>query len=292
MQAAYNVCEAVRVTVLLSLVNLLSGSNSRVVTSNDNTEVGVLVSRTTSLRTSTDLRQVVGDVHTEAVQLVQHQAISQTTLGCVVFRQKTRVFILQKLKQHWVDDQPATRLVNILTIHQTSHTSNNCQRRHSSSGESSHTRQTRSQRDGVVTSRNCSDRGEITLLQRVGRQQFCVQSSGNSFSTRNVRKDTSSVSSAMNGRLLVASEVAKDFLVKLVTDTITSTISSHLHEVDVAVSLFNVIHFEGKSISLINGEREVFINQVLGNNLLTTSVRGDGNFHYVIVGVFIPTSAD
>jgi hypothetical protein len=43
---------------------------------------------------------------------------------------------------------------------------------------------------------------------------------------------------------------------------------------------------------LVDGQSEVFIEQVLRDNLLPTSIRSNAHFQNVIVGVFIPTSAN
>jgi hypothetical protein len=45
-----------------------------------------------------------------------------------------------------------------------------------------------------------------------------------------------------------------------------------------AVCSLDVIHLEGKSISFVDDQSEVFVDDVLSSDLLTTGIRSDGDF--------------
>ena len=133
-------------------------------TSNDHTIVGVLVSRTSSAGTSANLWQIARHIHLEAMQVVQDQTVLQTRATEVAIQQ-TAVFVFQHLNQDWVKHQPAAIGVHLLLIQQTSHTSDDHQRRGSGCWQRSGTGQTWSDWDRMITSRTSGDVGEATFDQ-------------------------------------------------------------------------------------------------------------------------------
>ena len=82
----------------------------------------------------------------------------------------------------------------------------------------------------------------------------------------------------MHGSLSIARQIAQNFLVVLVSQTISSSVGRKVHEVDVRVLLLNIIALEGEVVRLVDHQREVFILQVLSSDLGTTGVRGHRDF--------------
>ena len=241
-------------------------------TSNDHTVVGVLIRSTSGTGTSADLWQVVGHIHLEAVQVVQDQTILQTRATEVAIQQ-TAVFVFQHLDQDWVKHQPTAISVHVLLVQQTTHTSDHHQWRNSQRRQTSGTRQTGSDWNRVVAT--SSDVGEATLDQFHRGQQFIGTSGSNSFGARHGGVD--SVSGIADSRLLVARQIAKNLRVKLVLEAVASTVSCHLHEVDMRVSSFDIVHLEREVVSLVNNECEVAVFQILRGHLRATSIGVDGD---------------
>ena len=243
-------------------------------TSNDHTEVGGLSRSTRSTGASAELRSVVRHIDTEAMQVVQDQAVLQTGTTEVTIQQAA-VFVLQHLNEHGVNDQPATLSVHKLCIQQTTHTGNHSQRGHSSSGNASSAGEARCQWDGVTSRTSASQVAEVRTAQFHGSQQFVGTSGGNSFSAGS--SGTGGVAVSMLSRLLEASQIRQHVLVVVVTQTIGSAVRCHLHKVHMRVSSFDVVDLEGVVVSLINNQSEVFVVEVLRCDLSTTSVGLDAN---------------
>ena len=231
-------------------------------TSNDNAVVDVLVSCTSSTGTSTHFRQVVGLVDAEAMDVVSQKTVHQacTTEVCI---QDTGVFVLEHFDEHRVQNEPATTSVNILLIQAARHTCNDLQRCSSNSRNRSSTSQAWCEWDRVVASRSSGDVREVTLFQLVNSQQFVSTSSSVCFGA--VDSGVDSVCSR------VARQVLQHVGVHCVSHFIGSTICGQVHEVDVAVGLFDVIQFECKVVSFVDGQLEVSVNKVLGGHSGTTS---------------------
>ena len=251
-------------------------------TCNNNTVVGVLVSSTRSTRTSTNRRKVVGYVYTEAMQVVQYQAVHEAS-ATEVSIQDTRILVLQHFDEDWVKNDPATTSVNVLDVEQTAHTCNDLQWGSCNRRNRSCTGQTRSNRDRMIISTRSSDVREVTLVQLVSCQQFVRTSRRVSFSARNnvinsVSNFVFSWRTCSCRSQLVAGEVAKNFLVHLVCEAVCRTISCQVHEVDVAVCFFDVIQFECEVVSFIDNKLEVGVYQVLSSNSRATSVLVDSYF--------------
>ena len=242
-------------------------------TSNEDTIVGVLLRSTNSARTSTNLRKVVADINTEAVQVLHNETVLETraTEVCI---QKTRIFILQHFNEHRINNNPTTSGVNVLRIQQTRHTSNDHQRRHRSRRQRCSTRQTRRNRNRVVTTSGKVAEGIAVELHR-GQQLI---STSRRICLRTREGSAGSVGIAVQSRLLETSEVAKDVLIEVVSESICSTIRGQREPIDVRLSGFDVVELEGKIVCLVNDEREIAVIKILSSDLRTASIRADINF--------------
>ena len=258
-------------------------------TSDDHAEVCRLSRSASSAGTSTDAWSVVRHIDTEAVQVVQDQAVLQTGTTEVTIQQAA-VFVLQHLNEHGVNDQPTTLSVNKLLIQQTTHTGNHGQRRHRSSGSASSTGEARGQRNRVTSRTSSGQVAEARTAQLHARQQFVVTSRGNSFSAGS--SGTGGVAVSMLSRLLEASQICQHVLVVVVTQAIGSAVRCHLHEVHMRVSSFDVVDLEGVVVSLINNQSEVFVVEVLSSDLSTTSVGLDANLRLLDDFYTIPHVSD
>ena len=245
-------------------------------TTNDNTVVGILVGNTSRSSTRTNRRQVVRDVHTETVPVVEDQTVTQCARVTVVSVQEARVFIHQDFHQDGIDHQPTTLLVNVLNVQQTAHTVDQHDGRNVVRRQGSGTGQTSSNRDRVVSFAGGGDVAEGVLTELHRSQQFVRASSRDSLGT--VDNIVHSTSSSVDSSLLVARQVTKDFLVMLVSQTIGCTVGGQVHEVHMRVCFFDVIHFECKVVSLVDNQREVSVLQVLCLDLRTTSIRRHRDF--------------
>ena len=239
-------------------------------TSNDDAEVVTLVTRTGRSRACTNLGQVVGNIDLEAMQVVQEQTVLQARTAEVSVKQ-TAVLVLQDFHKHGVHDQPTTGAVNKLSVEQTSHTSNDGQwrnRARSSSGSTGEAGGDRNRVSSISTRRG--DVAKAVLGKLHAGEQFVSTGSRNSLGARSSR--TSGRSISILSSLLEAAEIAKNVSIVLVTQTIGSTIRSQGHEVHMAVSSFDVIHFECEVVRLVNDQREILVIQILSSDLRTTSV--------------------
>ena len=245
-------------------------------TSHDNTVVGRLSRSTNRSRTSTNLRQVVGHIHTEAVPVLERQTVTQSTRITKVSIQEARVFVHQDFHHDRVDNQPAASLVHVLLVQKTAHTVNQHHRGYVSRRESRSTRKTCSNRNSVTSRTSRSDVAKRRTRQLHGGQKF-IRTSGRD-SLRTIGRSVHGVSIGVKSRLSVTRQVAKNFLVILVSQTISRTVRGKVHKVDVRVLLLDVINFKGKVISLVDNQREVLIRQVLSSNLRTTGIRSHRNF--------------
>ena len=248
-------------------------------TSNNHTEVGRLSRGTNRSSTRTNRRQVVRNVDAEALPVLDGQTIAQSARVTEISVQEARVFVSKDFHHDRVDHNPTASFVNVLLVQKTAHTVDQHGRRDVSRRQSGSTRKTSSNRDGIAnrtSGRDVTERGTRELHRS---QQFVRTSSRDSTSTVDGR--VHSVSVSMQSRLGIARQVAKNFLVVLVSQTISCTVRGEVHEVDVRMLLFNVIDFECEVVRLVHDQREVFVSQVLSLNLRTTSVRRNRDFRFL-----------
>ena len=64
----------------------------------------------------------------------------------------------------------------------------------------------------------------------------------------------------------------------LISQTVSRTVGSKVHEVDMRMSSFNIVRFKGEIVSFINDKREVFVIEVLRRNGSATRIRGNRDF--------------
>ena len=128
----------------------------------------------------------------------------------------------------------------------------------------------------MIASRSSRDVTKRAFDQLHRSQQFIVTCSRNCFGA--VDLIVHSVSIAVQRGLLVARQVAQNFLVMLVSQTVSRPIGCKVHEVDVRVLLFNVINFESEVVCFVDNQREVFVVKVLCVDLRTTCVWRNADF--------------
>ena len=228
----------------LSLVDRFSSSYSSLGPKDNNTIIGVLVSRTRSGGASTNLGEVTRDVKLKPLDRgVSHLTIAQTTSLAPFSLEQTRVFVTKDFKERGVNHGPAALMRDVLKVQLGSSTVEDVKRADNISRVRGSARKTGSDGDRVITSRRGRNALEVTLLKDVRRQKLVSRSRRrDGKSTGDISRGTSSRSIKMLGSLLVAGHVTKDFLVKVVLQTIASLRSSHLQPVDMRHLLFNVIN--------------------------------------------------
>eukprot|EP00939_MAST-03C_sp_MAST-3C-sp1_P002697 g2697.t1 len=254
-----DISEAIWVTVVLNLVDLLSRSNSIVLTSYDNTVVVILSSCTRCTSTSTFSRQVVGYIYTEAVNVVQHETVLETSTTEVAVKH-TGVFVFQHLYEYWIKNNPTTTSVYVCCVQLTSHTCKYSQRGNSCSRQCCCAWETWCQWHGVTCSSRTSNGQvtEVSCVKVVCSEQFTSQTSSTLCITRSSCDELTSS--------CVTGQVRHYVSVHCVGHFVCCTISCQSDMVDVGELLFDVIHFECEVVSLVDSQREVGIVELLSSD--------------------------
>ena len=191
-------------------------------TSNNNTEVGALVSSTGSTGTVTNLRQAVRNVDLKAMQVVNNKTILQARTTKVRVQQAA-IFVLKNFHKDGVDNQPATCRIYKLAVKKTGHTGNHHERRSRSSRKGGSTRKAWGHRNRMrCGSTSCTNVTKAGFTKLHAGKKLISTGSRNSFRARG--SSTSRTCIGILNSLLKAREIAKNVSIKLVTQTISSPV--------------------------------------------------------------------